>query len=261
MSVSHRSLLSRALFISILFLLPAVGQRSVHADLWQGGFETNLGWTGTDLFMGETATEGPAVNAARFFDFIDSDTIAESGVWIEDATRTYEGNRMYWLRDYNDPDTICLGKRFTGLTPGEVFDLEWHFAAFDPDNPNGTSALTSKPIVEVMSWDSSISDWVLSEPVLNFGDGQTTDYDNGIVTEYEVQDWDNLTWTSATSRFEVPELNGQPLYVWVSMTNDSAGLLVDSITFTAVPEPGSMVFLSFAMMALAGRRKRSKGTA
>lgn len=239
------------LVLAIVCLIPQVAC----ADLWQGGFESNLGWTGSNTFVSAGATEGAAENGARFFDFIDSDTISESGVWIEDGTRAHAGDRFFWIRDYNDPDTICVGKRFNGLVAGQWYDLDWHFAAFDPDNPAGGTQV-SKPIVEVMSWDAAASDWVLSEPVMNFSDGNVTDYENGIVTEYQVQDWDNLAWTKSSSRFAIPELNGQPLYVWVSMTNDSAGLLIDSISFQAVPEPSSMFLASLFLWLGVARRKR-----
>ncbi|MEL7497048.1 MAG: hypothetical protein AAFN77_05520 [Planctomycetota bacterium] len=248
-----------ALAIGTLAWLFFVPTHNVNADLWTGGgFEGGLGWTGTDLFMGETATEGAAPGAARFFDMMDPDMITESGTWIEDSSRTYEGDRMFWLRDYNDPDTICAGRRFNGLTAGDVYDLKWSFAAFNPNNPTGTSTLTSKPIVEVMTWDTTIGDWVLWEPKLYLSDGQVSDPLGGNQVEYELQDWDNLNWTQSTSRFAIPELNGRPMYLWVSMTNDSNGLLIDGITFTAVPEPAALTLSGLALLLMGCVRIRKR---
>ena len=106
MRVRFSSLIGRGVLI---FVLLAGLQTSARADLWQGGFETNLGWTGTDLFMGETATEGPAPNAARFFDFIDSDTIADR---IEKLRRESKARSDAALRSAvrAAPDVIQIGE-------------------------------------------------------------------------------------------------------------------------------------------------------
>ncbi len=229
-----------------------------NADLWSGGgFEGSLGWTGTDSFMGQSATLGAAPNGARFYDFIDSNMITEAGTWIEDSSRTFEGNRMFWLQNYNDPDTICAGFRFNNvLTSGATYKMEWSFAAFNPNNPTGSSTLTSKPIVEVMSWDSTLGDWVLTEPVMQMSDGQTSDPLGGNTVEYTLQDWDNLNWVTATSLIVAPESNGQAIYIWASMTNDSNGLLIDGIRFTAIPEPASWTLTGLALSVLMTRRRR-----
>lgn len=232
---------------------------NIHADLWlDGGFEGDTGWTGASTFEGQTATVGAAANEARFFDFINVDTISESGVWIDDASRAYEGDRFFWLRNYADPDTICVGYRFDTLTTGASYQLDWQFAAFDQANPDGDAGITSKPVVEVMSRNAANTEWLLSEPKLEFGDGQTADPENGDYVEYAVQDWDAISWTSASSTIVAPEANGQPIYIWVSMTNDSNGLLIDGVTLTAVPEPASCTLATLALMLISTRRSRRK---
>ena len=244
--------------ISMIALMTGISANA-QADLWlEGGFEGDTGWTAADLFQGQTATNGADPLGARYYDLIGGNMISESGVWIEDATRAYEGNRFFWIRNYADPDTICVGYRFNTLTSGASYKLDWQFAAFDDSNPDGDPTITSKPIVEVMSRNAANTDWLYSEPVLNFGDGQTADPENGNFVEYAVQDWDAISWTSASSTFVAPEANGQPLYIWVSMTSDSNGLLIDGITLTAVPEPASCTLATLALMLISTRRMRRK---
>ncbi|MFK7818030.1 MAG: hypothetical protein AB8G99_04895 [Planctomycetaceae bacterium] len=235
-------------FLALLVGSPAVG------GLLEIDFEGDLGWTGADSFLGSTATEGVAPNDASFFDFVGTDVITESGVWIEDAARAYQGDRMFWLRPYNDPDTICVGGRVSAAVEGTEIEYKFNFAAFDPTQPGGDPNTFSKPEIEVMSWDGT--DWVITTPVINFSDGQITDLSNSLVAEYEVGDWDDLAWHEATTTITVPDLNGQPLYLWASMTNDSNGMLLDNIRIAQTPEPGSLFMLAFLAGPLLQHRRR-----
>ena len=200
--------------------------RLASADLWvDGGFESSLGWTGSDNFLGETATAGAAANGATFFTLVHDELITESGTWIEDSTRAFEGDRMFWLRDYNDPDTICVGHRFTGiLKAGASYQLKFNFAAFDPDTPGGSNSLVTKPIAEVMRNDGSANE--IKELPVSFSNGTVRNPDAGTFAEFPVSSWNNLQWFEATVNFIAPPDNGQPVYIWTSMTNDSAGMLL-----------------------------------
>jgi hypothetical protein len=227
------------------------------ADLWtDGGFEGSLGWTGSDTFVGETATAGAAVNGATFFTLVHDDLITESGTWIEDSTRAFEGDRMFWLRDYDDPDTICVGHRFTGiLEAGVNYQLKFNFAAFDPDTPGGTTSLVTKPIAEVMHNDGTGN--VIEELPVSFSNGDDRDPDAGTYAEFAVSNWNNLQWFEATVNFVAPEDNGQPVYIWASMTNDSAGMLLDGISLVAVPEPTTAGLL-LALLTVVGTQRRRR---
>lgn len=250
---------------SIVFalLMALVASTSVHADLWEdGGFEGSLGWNGSAGFAtaSNMATEGAEVNGATRYTLVHDDLLTESGKWVEDPTRAFEGNRMFWLRPYDDPDTICVGHRLTNiLNPGTTYELKFNLAAFDENVPAGSTAIT-KPVTEITAWDpNSGTDgaFVTSELPVSFSDGQTRDPVANTFGEFQLQDWDNLSWTTATTIFTAPESNGQSIYVWTSMTNDSAGMLLDGITLRAVPEPSTGIVV--AAMGLLGLLIRRRG--
>lgn len=164
---------------------------------------------------------------------------------------------MFWLRPYNDPDTICVGYRFNSiLEAGVTYQLSFNFAAFDEGTPSGSSTLTTKPVAEVTSLNSAGA-FETSELLVEFDDGSIADPDNGVYAEFPIQDWDNLTWMTATATFVAPEDNGREIYVWASMTNDSNGMLLDGITLTAIPEPAAGMLL-FSMAAIGALRRRRK---
>lgn len=241
-----------------LILLTTLGPEvPANANLLSIDFEGSVGWTGTDSFIGETATNGAAPNGARFFDFIGTNVISEAGVWIDDPSRAFEGDRMFWLQPYNDPDTICVGGRVDGAIECSEVTFQFNFAAFDLNHPTGDSNTFSMPAVEIMSWDSASSSWAIETATINFDDGQVTNPATGEEAEYAVGDWDNLQWYEGTSTFKVPVLNNRPLYLWTSMTNDSNGLLIDNIRIAQVPEPSSLALVLVGSL-LAGTRRRRR---
>ncbi len=245
-----------AIFLSLATLNPSTAR----ADLWEdGGFESDFGWNPVDSFVGaaNSATEGAAPNQATFFTLIHDDLITESGKWVEDSSRAYEGDRMFWLRPYDDPDTICVGHRFNNvLQEGITYELSYKFAAFDENNSGGSSTLTTKPVAELSSFDTA-GNFGTTELAMSFDDGTVTNPNTNTFSEFPVQDWNNLTWMTATATFVAPPSNGQAIYVWASMTNDSNGMLIDGITLRAVPEPtAGFIVAAMGMLTLVSRRRK-----
>lgn len=251
----------KAGFLSAMLLTISLANPSIAAaDLWEdGGFESSFGWNPITDFNGATnsATDGAAPNEAIRYTMIHDNLLTESGKWVEDPTRALEGDRMFWLRPYDDPDTICVGHRFNSvLEAGVTYQLSFNFAAFDEGTPGGSSTLTTKPVAEVTSLNSAGA-FETAELVVEFDDGSTADPDNGVFAEFPIQDWNKLTWRTATATFVAPADNGREIYVWASMTNDSNGMLLDGITLRAIPEPAAgMLLMSLATIATLRRRRK-----
>ena len=241
------------------YLAIIISGGTVRADLWtDGGFEGNLGWTGTDSFMGESATIGAAANQATFYSLVHGDLITESGVWVDDPTRAFAGDRMFWLRNYDDPDTICVGHRLNNvLVAGESYKLTFSFAAFNPDFSAGSNTEFTKPAIEVMAYDDTATAFVAKEQKITFSNGSVRNPATNSYSSFALSDWNNLQWHEATATFDAPESNGRPVYVWASMTNDSAGMLLDNVVLQAVPEPTSVGVGALLVVGLTFRRRRT----
>jgi hypothetical protein len=147
-----------------------------------------------------------------------------------------------------------VGGRVTAAVEGAEINYKFNFAAFDPTQPDGDLNTFSMPAIEVMSW--SGSEWIITTPTITFSDGQITDPANNIVAQYAVGDWDDLDWHEASMSITVPELNGQPLYLWSSMTNDSNGMLLDNIRIAQTPEPSSLILMAMVAVPMVQRRRR-----
>jgi len=243
------------------------------ADLWiDGGFEGNevnsVGWTGTDSFHTATsATIGAAASGATFNTFIHDELVTESGTWVQDSAHSYSGDRMFWLNDYDDPDTICVGHQFNNLVAGQKLRLTWNFAAFNPVVSGGSSTNFVKPAVELSYRDSVTNNFEVIDQVIDFGSGGTSDPSIDDYDMFALQDWNNLSWDSATSIIDVPETNGQEITIWVSYLSDAdprntlpnsniGGLLIDNIALVAVPEPTMVTLTGLLMLGLGTCRRR-----
>lgn len=228
--------------------------------------EGSLGWKGDSRFMGFAATEGAAPNSATFYTLIGNNWLTESGVWVEAPRYTSEGQRMFWLRNYNDPDTICVGQRFTNstatgsqLVPGRYYQLSWDFAAFNPDAPFGDARRFSRPLMEVMSWNPAASRWDVVEIPLLFSNGTSSDPNQGLFQSFALGDWKALEWHTARAYFQAPAATGQPVFLWASMTGDSQGMLLDNIRLVSIPEPSGLMLPVLACLTLLHRQRRPSG--
>lgn len=224
-----------------------------------GGFESGV-WGGTDSFIDSN-------NASNllFWNTQVANWVPDSNsTWIQDTTRASEGNRFVWLgppgAPFNQAITYISQTVATNtLASGLDYHLSLDFDFLDPNDPNNMMGMTS-----------TLKVYYLLGNDMDMGGGNIMLMDDintqtDLLTESGITDsWNNpsgLQWNSDGIDFTMPNLAGYD-YLRIffaappnTVQTPSMGVLVDNLSLSVVPEPGSFVLLGAGLLGLMGRRR------
>ena len=243
---------------ALAVLVPCAGAQT--NLITNGSFESG-NWDGTASFVNSNNA-----SALMFWNTQVGNWIPDSNsTWVQDPTRAQDQNRMVWLgppgAPYNQAITyISQTVSAAGLTAGQDYHLSLAYDFFDPTDPNGAAPMNSTLKVYYVLGNS-----------MDMGGGNLmlTDDANtqtALLTEIGMTgSWDNssgLPWSQGSVDFVLPNMAGYDylrLYLAApanSVQSPSMGVLVDNVSLSVVPEPGSLLLAAAGMFKLLSRRKR-----
>ena len=224
----------------------------------------NGNWEGNQSFVDSTN----ATTLLYWNNVADRWTPNSGSTWVQDSLRATDGNRMVWLGAPTSNSETYISQPISTLSAGGAllsqtnYHLELDYDFFDPTDPMGMMPMDSTiQIYYTLGYYMFMGDPNMpmlmddfSRTVLFTDTGMTDSWMNGAA----------MNWRTAGIDFTTPDLTGYDylrLYIVAprnTVQTPSMGVLVDNISLSPVPEPGSLLTLGLAgLMGVWRRRQRA----
>lgn len=256
--------LPRLLACFVLTALPLAAHAATNL-INNGGFEAG-NWDGTSSFV----DSGNASDLLFWNTVVGSWTPNSRSTWVQDAGRASSGSRFVWLgppgAPYNQPNTFISqtiaasgnGSPGTALVKGQSYHLAFDYDFFDVTDPTGAMAM-----------DSTLQVYYMLGNFMFMGDPNNPMLmDNGVRSDLlsisgMTGSWSNVQWSQAGVDFVMPDLTGYDyLRLFIAappntVQTPSMGALLDNVSLSVVPEPGSLLLAGTALGCVGLRRRRA----
>ena len=220
-----------------------------------GSFE-NGSWGGTASFV--DPNNGTAL---LYWDGQVNGWVPNSNsVWVQDAVRAEDGNRMVWL---GPPSSLYQLISTTSLQSNQNYHLSLAYDFFDRNDPEGSMSMDSTLTISYVLgtyMDMGGGSMMLEDDFSTFTSlysttGMTDAWSNGA----------NMDWMTASFNFQLPDLDDNEYLRLIisapsnSVPTPSMGVLIDNVSLTVavVPEPASLLLVALSALCCQRRRRHA----